>query len=534
MSLNTEKSTRRVYTAKPITLARSAGFGVLDLMGGGWNTIISGLMLYFFTTYGNVSAVEAGTILFVARIVDAVVSLVIGPLTDNLYRTRLGKRYGRRHFFLLAGAPALLVVFPLLWVSHQGFWYYLLVYLAVEIIMAMILIPWETLPTEMTDDYTLRSKLSSTRMFLSATGTFLVFFIPAQIKATGDPNAYLVTGIIFSVLFAAAVVTTYLTTWERPLTAAFLAELEARPRVPIGRMVVQNFKDFGSTFTNSSFRKHLAIYLLSFTGKDIFATALTFFVVYAVQGSESFGLTLQALSIVGLPVTVGAGFLMVRKGPRYLWALSFSVIIACLLALGAIYLVQPSSTMTLLVIVGIAYQGGRAVLEFTPWNVFPFIPDVDRIMTRQDRAGIYAAVMTFGRKSTGAVATLIVSWLLDLGGFLKPGSAGGMRIDPSCTDSCPLVQTPGAEHTIAMVVVFGPLILIALAFVTSRFMYLDPRTHGVLRAEIDRLEAGGSKADVTDEARHVTERLTGHPYATLWPDVAPVPATAPATATAAS
>ncbi len=527
MNSPVDHSQRRVYQARPITLARSVGFGVLDLMGGGWNTIISGLMLYFFTTYGDVSAVQAGTILFVARIVDAVASLVIGPLTDGFYRTRLGKKYGRRHFFLLVGAPVLLLVFPLLWVSHQGFWYYLVVYLVVEIVMAMILIPWETLPTEMTDDYTQRTKLSSTRMFLSASGTFLVFFIPAQIKSTDNPDAYLITGLIFSVLFAAAVATTYFTTWERRLTPEFLAELEAQPKVPVGRLLTDNLKSFGSTFHNSSFRKHLAIYLLSFTGKDIFATALTFFVVYAVHGSESFGLTLQALSIIGLPVTVVAGLLMVRKGPRFLWAISYSVIIACLLTLGAIYLVQPASTTALLVVTGLAYQAGRAILEFTPWNVFPFIPDVDRIMTRQDRAGIYAAVMTFGRKSTGAVATLLVSWLLELGGFLKPGSEGGVQLDPACTDSCPLVQSAGAEHTIAGVVVFGPLLLIALAFVVSRTLHLDAGTHRVLRTEIARLEAGGSTADVTPQTREIVEELTGHPYESLWPaDV--IPTTAPA------
>lgn len=34
-------------------------------------------------------------------------------------------------------------------------------------------------------------------------------------------------------------------------------------------MIKQNFKDFGSTFTNNSFVKLLTIYLCSFTGKDI-------------------------------------------------------------------------------------------------------------------------------------------------------------------------------------------------------------------------------------------------------------------------
>jgi len=523
-------SGRRVYTAKPITLARSVGYGVVDLMGGGWNTIVSGLMLYFFTTYGHVTAIQAGSILFIARIVDAVASLFIGPLTDNLYRTHVGRKYGRRHFLLAIGCPLLLIVFPLLWVSARGYWYYLFVYLAVEIIIAIILIPWETLPTEMTDNYTKRTKLSSTRMFLSATGTFLVFYIPAQIKATHNPNAFFLTGLICSVMFAAAIAVAYFTTWERKLTPEFVAELDARPRLGVGEMLKKTFVDFGTTFTNASFVKHLVVYLFSFTGKDVFSTALTFFVVYAIEGGETFGLTLQALSIIGLPVTIAAGFLMIRKGPRFLWATSFSIIIACLLAFGAIYLLKPASMIALLVIVGLAYQCGRAILEFTPWNVYPFIPDVDYIMSREHRAGIYAAVMTFGRKSTGAVATLLVAWLLSLGGFLQPGTAGGVKQDPSCTTACPLVQTATANHTIAAVTVFLPMVLIAIALITSRFIRLDAHTHAVLREEIARLEDGGSKADVTAGTRQVVEQLTGHPYENLWPDLVEDAPKAPTTA----
>lgn len=514
-------SDRRVYQAKPITLGRSFGFGVLDLMGGGWNTIISGLMLYFFTTYGNVTALEAGSILFIARIVDAVVSLLIGPITDNFYRFRLGKKYGRRHFFLLVGIPLLLVIFPLLFVAGMGYWWYLFVYLAIEITIAMVLIPWETLPTEMTDDYTQRTKLSSTRMFLSATATFLVFFVPAQIKQTGDPNAYFITGLIFAVLFAVAVTITYFTTWERKLTPEFLAELEAQPKVSAGTQIKESLKAFGQAFENLSFVKHLSVYLLSFTGKDFFASALTFFAVYAVNTTESFGLYLQALSIVGLPVTIAAGFLMVRRGPRFLWTVSFTAIIVALTALGLVYLIQPSGVLAWLIVICIVYQAGRALLEFTPWNVYPFIPDVDKLISRQDRAGIYAAVMTFGRKSTGAIATLVLSWFLDLSGFVQPGTEGRPQLDPSCTDACPLVQTTGAVHTIALVTVFGPMILIVAALIIAQFVTLNARTHAILQAEINRLEAGGSKADVDPETQEVVEKLTGHPYAKLWPDVLP-------------
>lgn len=510
-------SDARVYTAKPITIVRSMGYGVVDLMGGGWNTIVGGLMLFFFTNYGGVSALQGASILFIARIVDAVVSVLVGPLTDNFFRTRLGRRFGRRHFFLMIGAPLVLLVFPLLWIADQGYWYYLVVYLAVEVIMAIILIPWETLPSEMTENYSERTKLSATRMFFSACGTFLVFALPAAIQATGDPHAYLIAGTVLSVLFALGVVIAYFTTWERRITPEYLAQLEAQPRPSLWLTLKTTVTQAGSTFHNRAFVKHLVIYLSSFTAKDVFSSALTFFVVYSVASSETFGLTLQALSIVGLPVTIIAGFLMVARGPRFLYATSYTLIAASLISLGVIYVFQPQSTITLLIIVGVAYQIGRALLEFIPWNVYPFIPDVDYLMTGEHRAGIYAAVMTFGRKSTGAVGALIVGALIDASGFMKPGTGGGAPVDPSCTGECVLVQPAGVSGVIAAVTVLVPLALILIAFVVSRRFHLDKQAHSVLLAEIGRLEAGGAKADVEPATRTRLEKLTGQPYEKLWP-----------------
>lgn len=510
-------SNARVYIAKPITIVRSMGYGVVDLMGGGWNTIVGGLMLFFFTNYGGVTALQGASILFIARIVDAVVSVLVGPLTDNFFRTRLGRRFGRRHFFLMVGAPLVLLVFPLLWIGGQGYWYYLGVYLAVEIIMAIILIPWETLPNEMTENYSDRTKLSATRMFFSACGTFLVFALPAAIQATGDPHAYLIAGTSLAVLFAVGVTIANFTTWERRITPEFLAVLESQPRRSVWMTLKTTVTQAGSTFRNRAFVKHLVIYLSSFTAKDVFSSALTFFVVYSVASNETFGLTLQALGIVGLPVTIVAGFLMVARGPRFLYALSYSTIAASLLSLGAIYVFQPQSTITLLIIVGVAYQIGRALLEFTPWNVYPFIPDVDYLMTGQHRAGIYASVMTFGRKSTGAIGSLIVGAIIDVSGFMKPGASGGTPVDPTCTGECVLIQPAGVSGAIAAVTVLAPLVLILIAFAVSRSFHLDKQAHSVLLDEIARLEEGGAKADVDPAVRQRLEKLTGHPFEKLWP-----------------
>lgn len=92
-------------------------------------------------------------------------------------------------------------VFPLFWINVKGpdgnssFAYYLIVYIAMEMIIAMLLVPWECLPTEMTRDYKQRTTLSGSRMVISATGTAIVFLILAALKQANNPNAYLIAGI---------------------------------------------------------------------------------------------------------------------------------------------------------------------------------------------------------------------------------------------------------------------------------------------------------------------------------------------------
>ncbi|MDY0393614.1 hypothetical protein RWE15_03130 [Virgibacillus halophilus] len=155
-------------------------------------------------------------------------------------------------------------------------------------------------------------------------------------------------------------------------------------------------KDYLSTFKNKAFRKHLAIYLLSFTGKDFYSTMLPTFIICCIYGVKAdFPWTLQALSIFGIVVTLIAAKLMITHGPKFLFSLSYITIILTMVGYFATWALHIQNPLWILITISVFYQAGRAILEFTPWNVFPFIPDVDRMMTRESRAGIYASVMTF-------------------------------------------------------------------------------------------------------------------------------------------
>ncbi|WP_421114200.1 MFS transporter, partial [Staphylococcus haemolyticus] len=85
-----------------------------------------------------------------------------------------------------------------------------------------------TLPSEMTKDFNQRTKLSTCRMFLSASGTFLATFIPGLLIGYFGENsahAYLINGVIFAVLFMVCVFISWKVTWERELTPEMLSGL---------------------------------------------------------------------------------------------------------------------------------------------------------------------------------------------------------------------------------------------------------------------------------------------------------------------
>lgn len=510
------QKTNWVYTPKEISVQRGLCYGMMDLMGGGWNNIVSGVIFAYLTLAQGFNPAIAGTIAAAGRIVDCIWNLVLGQITDNFYTTKLGQRFGRRHFFILVGGILFLCVFPLFWLDvrdasgQPSFVYYLVVYVAMEMIIAMLLVPWECLPTEMTRDYEKRTTLSGSRMVISATGTAMVFLILAALKQANNPNAYLVAGVAWTILFVVAIFISYRGTWERPLTPEFIAELNARPKQSIGEVIKSSFAGYGYTFRNKAFRTHLAVYLLSFTGKDFYSTLLPTFIVCCISGmaggsTQSWPWIFQAISVIGIPVTILATKLMVTHGPRYLFRLSYVSIIVAMVVYAGVWFLGIENPFIIFIVVSMVYQFGRAILEFTPWNIFPFMPDVDYIMSRGDRAGLYASVMTFFRKSTGALATWVAGILLNCTGYNSSAMTS-------------VATTPQAVQTGITVIFFvGTVILIGLALILSRHIYLNRDTHAILKAEIERLEAGGSKDDVTSETKKVCEELTGHPYESLWP-----------------
>ncbi|MFC6600944.1 MFS transporter [Ectobacillus funiculus] len=203
---------------KEIKLINYLSYGLGDFLGAGAFALTAAWLLYFLTTFCGLTAVEAGSIFAIARVVDAVAAPTMGYITDNFHKTKLGRRFGRRKFFILAAIP-LVLVYTLIWVDGFGYWYYLLTYIIFELVYSMVLIPYDTLAAEMSNDYKIRSKFTGARMFIAQASAVFAAFIPGRLVETlgkDDPLTFLYSGIIFTVIFIIVLALLYKNTWERP------------------------------------------------------------------------------------------------------------------------------------------------------------------------------------------------------------------------------------------------------------------------------------------------------------------------------
>ncbi|KNC90958.1 MFS transporter [Trabulsiella odontotermitis] len=493
-------------TERRVGYGTAIGYGVTDLFGGGAFAIIGTWLLFFYTTYCGLSVLEAGSIFAIARVIDALLSPIMGYVTDNFGNTWLGRKFGRRRFFLLLSSP-LMFLYALLWLTDMGYWYYLGTYLSIELLSAMVLVPWETLAAEMTNRYEERSRLSGVRMICSQLGGFLAVSVPGVImQFTGKDNSftYTLTGLIFSVIFCIAVFTTWRCTWEaKDIQEGNTFQPEIRRSSGLLNHLKYLVLDLLSSFRIRAFRLHIIIYIFSFTAMDVFGSVFTYYVVYCLsQDAAAVSGWLSIAAFASVPGTWCFMQLLNRFNvtPSAALRLSYGCIFVVLLFLFYIYLTEMAVSDLLFSAIFILLGAARSGLYYIPWNIYSFIPDIDEMVTQQRREGIFAGVMVLTRKSTVALAILAIGLVLEEAGFVK-GSG---------------VQPESALQAIIGLMIFATAALLAVSFFTTYRFKLTRETHKLLLQEIARRKLGGDYRDCNTRTREVIKQLTGYEYDEVW------------------
>jgi len=486
--------------ARRVHFGHYLAYGSNDFLGAGAMSIIGFWILFFYTTFCGLTAAQAGIIFVVARLLDAFFSPVIGYVSDHFHRTWLGKKFGRRRFFILLAIP-LVPSFALMWVEGHSFWYYLITYCFFELVYAMEIIPYETLAAEMSPDYKTKAKFAGARIICGQVANIAAMWLPGVIiaylggKESGDTFLYL--GILFSVFFVFVALAVYLFTWERPLDQIPAAD-QGPMKSPFTNLT-QLFEDLAATLRIRAFRLHLGMYLGGYISQDVLNGVLSYIVAFVFLGAVAKTSTITTWMAVAQLFSVFAAIwlcLRIHAAPSYRIALGLFA--AAIVGIATLYVAGVNDLHWYLAVVVVAGLG-RGALNYIPWSVYNYMPDVDEVVTGRRREGAFAGVMTFIRKFMQSIAIFVVTQILDFAGLVP-----NVKIQP--------IEVVNVAVSIMVV---GTLGLMAFGFLVSLRFRLNKDTHAVLMDEIERFRSGAITPP-SPANRAIVEDLSGWKYDELW------------------
>ncbi len=390
-----------------LSLSTKLGFGAGDIFGGGSLTIIGFFYLYFITDVLLISPALAGMVFLISKIWDASIDPVIGVITD---RTRT--RFGRRRPYFLAGVVLVSLAFSMLWypVGFEHEWhrmaYALGSYMFFTMVHSFMMIPYFSLASELTLDYTERTSLATVRMLFSMGSSLVCAVVPyAVVKMFRDEGTgFFVMAVIFGLVFGLPYLATFFLTKERK-------EFQREPEpFSVKRTFLEPFRT--PTFVNV-----LLMYLFTMSTMDIIMSVMMYFMTYYLgrAGETNYVLgTLLSCQIIALFIFSSISR---RKGKKksfltaalfFAFVMSVSFLITKDLPGWVIY--------AFAAFVGTG-SGGMGIMIY---SILPDVPDVDELYTGKRREGIYSGVLSFLRQLSTAVGIFIVSNVLSYAGFKKP------------------------------------------------------------------------------------------------------------------
>lgn len=482
---------------RKITALTRFSYGSGNLIGSGALAISAAWLLYFYTTFGGLSVFEATVIFAIATYLDVILNPVMGFITDNFYNNRIGKRFGRRRFFILLAIPCM-IVYPLLWLGEMHFWYYLTTYILFEVVYTMIMIPYNTLPVEMTKNFDQRTYLAGSKAMFGKVANFLAAAIPGVFfylfNGKDSATPFIWTGIAYGSIMAIALILLYCNSWER-------SEDEVDDVKTSGLLegLKKLFVDVFSTFRLKTFRTHLGMYLFGFGAEWLFAATFTYFIVFNLGHPRTFVSEMNSLS--SICQFISTALFMVwcaKRGFKRPFIIAILIVVSSVFGYVGVYYFNAPHITGLVVAITIWFGLGTGGVYYIPWSVYTFLADVDEVLTGRRREGLYAGAMTMAGKLMRATVVFVLGIVLSLFGFQS-----GKDI---------LVQPESAMHAINGVMIFGVCGMALLGIFFTCKMKLDKETHGQIIQELDRLKKGGSKEEATPEIKQLVKALTGFEY----------------------
>ena len=353
----------------------------------------------FYAQELGISLAAIGTVLTLARIIDAFSWPVIGILSD-----RIATRWGRRKPWIAISSPFMLAAAIMLCMPPPGsgglylFIWSVVIYLA----SSALTLPHSAWGAELSGDYHERSSIVAWREGLTVIGTLIATMIPSVVIRYADSDAQL--PLIGIVVFAGIILPFSIT-----LCLRYVPET---PHLNFGEQ--EDWRNgFKIILHNHPFRLLLAAFLLNGVANSLPATLFLLFVTHVLDAAEHQGILLFAYFAAGV-ISVPLWLRLAKRFSKHrVWGAS--LLWACLIFAWVPFLGLGDFLSFLLISIFSGFGLGADMV--LPASMQADVVDEDTMKSGQQRTGLYFALWGVATKLSLAGAIGIAFPLLDYIGF---------------------------------------------------------------------------------------------------------------------
>ncbi len=441
---------------RPLTLGTYIAYGVPALPIAAFAVPIYIYIPPFYAQELGISLAAIGTVLTIARIIDALSWPVIGILSDQFTT-----RWGRRKPWVAFSAPFILIAAVMLCVPPpgSGSWYLFIWSVVIYLASSALTLPYSAWGAELSGDYHERSHIVAWREGLTVIGTLAATMLPSFVARFGGNDPQL--PLISIALFAGVML---------PLCIPFA--LRHVPEAPALRFGENNWRGgLSIVWRNHPFRLLVAAFLLNGVANSLPATLFLLFAAHVLEAVEYQGLLLFAYFAAGV-ISVPMWLLLAKRYNKHrIWGAS--MLWACVIFIWVPFL--GSGDMVAFLVISILSGFGLGADMVLPASMQADVVDADTLESGVQRTGLYFAMWGVATKLSLAGAVGLAFPLLGYIGF----------------DAQADNNSEGALLGLALLYSAAPVVLKILSTLLIWNFPIDAESQARIRREIEQRSTSG-------------------------------------------
>jgi sugar (Glycoside-Pentoside-Hexuronide) transporter len=391
-------------SSEKISLGEKLIFGAGGFAGNLLIMSVNMYLMFFYTDVFKISAVAAGTLFLVARVVDSIVDFSMGYLID-----RTKSKWGKFRPYVMFGCIPFCVLTVLCFTvpnfnEPQKVVYAYVTYLLVMIATTVATLPCQAILPALTQEPTERIKLNNFSSFFGMVGMMIVAVGTIPIVMTlgkGDmAKGFFITMVIFSSIAAIIFIL-----WTLKIREKIVVEKHAELRLKEALPMV---------FKNKYLLLLAATFVLFMSGFTIRNNSQMYYLMYSLQRPDLIPVV-GLLSMLPLVLTIlSVPFVVGKLGKKN--TLMMGIIIQ-IVANVCQYFVGLDNLTMIFVFTVMASVGGGLFVPLV-WGMLPDTVDYAHWKFGHRTEGIITATFVFLQKATSGIAGYISGIMLVAIGYI--------------------------------------------------------------------------------------------------------------------